>query len=418
MATIHDKLTAIANAIRTKTGGTGKLSLDAMASDLNSIPERTSSDLTASGATVTVPAGNYKSQATKSVATATQATPSISVDSAGKITASATQTAGYVSAGTKSATKQLTTKAAATITPKTTNQTIAAGTYLTGVQTIAGDADLVAANIVSGKNIFGVAGSHTCDSNVLNFKVVGGTSQPSNPVANTIWVNTSTTISSWIFQSTQPSGTSGRVWIKTASSSSAPFNALKSNSLYTYPIAAYQYSGSAWVTKTAKIYQSGSWKSWTLTVVPNSSSYPNTAWTTYSSSTDSGYQPSITVSSSSAVMKFSVYKNSGSNRIYVPVDVTGYTKMTIAGNYVAPNNAYGTDFSMNIGMYASATGSLAAGYTNRTTKDDTTVTISETSYDISSLTGTYYFEAHVINNASSSSYTVNPTLTLTKVLFE
>lgn len=39
--------------------------------------------------------------------TATQATPSISVNSSGLITASATQSAGYVASGTKSATKQL-----------------------------------------------------------------------------------------------------------------------------------------------------------------------------------------------------------------------------------------------------------------------------------------------------------------------
>ena len=48
---------------------------------------------------------------------------------------------------------------AQTITPGTNNKTIAAGRYLSGVQTIAGDADLVAGNIRSGANIFGVAGS-------------------------------------------------------------------------------------------------------------------------------------------------------------------------------------------------------------------------------------------------------------------
>ena len=48
---------------------------------------------------------------------------------------------------------------ARTITPGTSNQTIAAGRYLSGAQTIAGDADLVASNIRSGANIFGVAGS-------------------------------------------------------------------------------------------------------------------------------------------------------------------------------------------------------------------------------------------------------------------
>ena len=56
---------------------------------------------------------------------------------------------------------QLTTKAAATITPGTTNQTIASGTYLTGTQTISGDADLVAGNIKSGVNIFGVTGTYS-----------------------------------------------------------------------------------------------------------------------------------------------------------------------------------------------------------------------------------------------------------------
>ena len=92
--------------------------------------------------------------------TAALGTPTISVDSAGKITATVEQSAaGYVEAGSKSATKQLTTKAAATITPGTSNQTIASGTYLTGAQTIKGDANLVAGNIKSGVSIFGVAGS-------------------------------------------------------------------------------------------------------------------------------------------------------------------------------------------------------------------------------------------------------------------
>jgi len=50
-------------------------------------------------------------------------------------------------------------KTAATITPSTANQTIAAGQYLSGAQTILGDADLIAPNIVIGKDIYGVAGS-------------------------------------------------------------------------------------------------------------------------------------------------------------------------------------------------------------------------------------------------------------------
>lgn len=141
------------------------------------IPSKTSSDLTASGATVTVPAGHYASQATKSVSSGSATAPAnISGTSATVSTGTNTLTlsktvsvtpsvtAGYVSSGTAgnsavSLTASVTTKAAATITPGTSDQTINSGTYLTGTQTIAGDADLVSANIVAGKTIFNVAGS-------------------------------------------------------------------------------------------------------------------------------------------------------------------------------------------------------------------------------------------------------------------
>lgn len=146
------------------------------------IASKSSSDLSASGATVTVPAGYYGSQASKAVANGSATAPtSISGTSASLTTGTNTITltksvsvtpvvsAGYVSSGTAanssvSLTATVTTKAAATITPGTSAQTIAAGTYLTGAQTIAGDADLVASNIKSGVEIFGVTGTLTSAS--------------------------------------------------------------------------------------------------------------------------------------------------------------------------------------------------------------------------------------------------------------
>ena len=152
------------------------------------IATKTSSNLTASGATVTVPAGYYASQATKSVSTGSATTPkttiakspSISVNSSGKITAtfSATRditptvTAGYVSSGTAgtitvsgSETKQLTTQAAKTVTPTTSNQTaVSSGVYTTGAITVKGDANLKAENIASGVSIFNVVGTLSAPS--------------------------------------------------------------------------------------------------------------------------------------------------------------------------------------------------------------------------------------------------------------
>lgn len=149
-----------------------------------SIATKTASNMTVSGATVTAPAGYYASAASKSVAsgsaktpaTTITATPSLSINSSGVVTASVSATqnvtptvsAGYVSSGTAGAitvsgsdTLELDTQGAQTITPTTSNQTIASGQYLTGTQTISGDANLVASNIKSGVSIFGVAGSLT-----------------------------------------------------------------------------------------------------------------------------------------------------------------------------------------------------------------------------------------------------------------
>ena len=90
------------------------------------------------------------------------ATPMIDVSAGGLITAKTEQEKGYVPGGTKSATQQLTTQAAKTVTPGTTAQTaVASGRYTTGDVQVAGDANLKAENIAEGVSIFGVTGTHS-----------------------------------------------------------------------------------------------------------------------------------------------------------------------------------------------------------------------------------------------------------------
>lgn len=74
----------------------------------NPIPSKSSSDLTASGATVTAPAGYYESNASKSVASGTEGTPTATKGTVSNhsvtVTPSVTNTAGYISGGTHTGT--------------------------------------------------------------------------------------------------------------------------------------------------------------------------------------------------------------------------------------------------------------------------------------------------------------------------
>lgn len=107
--------------------------------------------------------------------------------------------------------------------------------------------------------IFNVSGG---GGTALNFRVVGGTTAPSNPKENTIWVNTSTPITDWVFSATQPTAASGRVWISTGTSSSVEFNALKKNNVMVYPMSAKQMVSGTLKDVTAKSYQGGKWVEW------------------------------------------------------------------------------------------------------------------------------------------------------------
>ena len=109
--------------------------------------------------------------------------------SSGVISISHTQAAGFTLGGTSSTSFTLTTKGAQTYTPTTTDQTITAGRWLTGTQTIKGDANLVAGNIKKDVPIFGVTGTYEVSFSTI--RTGSGTPSSSLGVDGDIYIQTS-----------------------------------------------------------------------------------------------------------------------------------------------------------------------------------------------------------------------------------
>lgn len=122
-------------------------------------PEQTKSAIPSTSSQIITPDTGYtlSSVSISAMPSGVLSTPTVN-SSTGLVTASI-ETSGYLASGT-SKTLQLTTQGAQTITPTTSNQTITNGKYLTGTQTIAGDANLVAGNIKKNTTIFGVTGTY------------------------------------------------------------------------------------------------------------------------------------------------------------------------------------------------------------------------------------------------------------------
>ena len=221
----------------------------------------------------------------------------------------------------------------------------------------------------------------------LNFQVIGGTTAPSNPKENMIWVNTSTKITSYIFSATQPTGSAGMVWISTGTSSTVEFNALKKNGIQVYPLSVKQYTGGAWVEREAKSYQNGNWTEWATGVfIKNGDLIRNLnararAGSGATVTQRSGYvEVKNPINTSTAVLHDTL------------IDVTDYSKLTLNADVISVyvdgggNPKVGPVLlkALNAGSYSEMNSNIVAGsYTS-----NKGVRILEC--DISSFSGKYY----------------------------
>ena len=170
----------------TKTGTAVTVSASELVSGTKTISASGTTDVT------NYESASVASGSAKTPNTTITANPTVSVNSSGLITASVSKTqsvtptvsAGYVSSGTAgtitvsgSGTNQLTTQAAQTIHPSTTDQTIASGKYLTGAQTVKAvtTTNLTAANIVQGVTVkVGDSTDDDCVASVTGTAETGG----------------------------------------------------------------------------------------------------------------------------------------------------------------------------------------------------------------------------------------------------
>lgn len=244
----------------------------------------------------------------------------------------------------------------------------------------------------------------------LNFRIVGGTSEPSNPRENLIWVNTDVKITSWVFSANEPENPeSGTVWISTGSSSTVAFNALKKNGIHVYPISAKQYiaGGSAsilgegllgemvlgsttstdsqWVDVTAKSYQNGEWCDWwNGQLYEPGNTYDNITggWANWFSSGGS-----FVVGSDS--LDFNYSDSGGGNGTPLAtrnkIDITAYTKLSAKLSDFTTSNNGSLWLGVTEGTFDN-NNDLSNGFTAHTT-----VTSGDSvSVDISTLSGEYY----------------------------
>lgn len=220
----------------------------------------------------------------------------------------------------------------------------------------------------------------------LNFKVVGGTAQPETTAENTIWVNTETDISGWVFSPAEPENPAeGLVWIEVGTASPAAFNILKKNTVYVFPASCKQFVGGAWANVFAYICQSGEWVQFSEIVTEL---YLYDSGEQYTGVTG-GWKALDAYTLNETYINLTVAAQYAGRQAFTlsPVDMSGYSKLNVEVTnwskvcYLGINNTKPNDYVWNDPNFSNQTDCEAI----------TEITANGTvSLDISSMSGSFY----------------------------
>ena len=253
-------------------------------------------------------------------------------------------------------------------------------------------------------NTFSISGAPVFNGRYVEIDVIGGTTRPGQMANNTIWVNTSTPISSWYISAEAPEDPSaGTVWIMIDYESDIQLELSNIPYIGVGIGTSYQYINGDWTIIPAEIYANGKYYSSNL-VLYNHGTYNNA----YEWRIDNNYM----------VIKYGEYANQRTNEremtiynrtdyieiryhthdnywasdsIYyvVGVDLTEYSTLAVTLEHTATTEAR-THF-----ISASTVPETIAGtqtnaeaiisWSARTAKSKQTINL-----DVSSLTGEFY----------------------------
>ena len=236
------------------------------------------------------------------------------------------------------------------------------------------------------------------EQNPLNFRVIGSLVQPAAPKENTIWVNTDTTITSWVFAPEAPTNPEGgMIFFKTDKTSPVGFNALRKNEIAVLPTSAQQYIGGQWKNMEAHAYIGGTWVQ-----------FSNVKLVIFAvgRGLGGGVTGFSNASHDSNRIKASkiLYASKGGGDSIVSkesVDVTAYKTATFSGincGFNANGNANSSSISVFVGGASGNIGVTTTGG-SATLASNKTVTV-----DISNITGAVQFG---VKTYSSANYAVS-----------
>ena len=184
----------------------------------------------------------------------------------------------------------------------------------------------------------------------INFKVVGGTTEPVSPSENTIWVNTDMEITGWGFD-TEPAEylTTGGVWIKTSTNGNVEFNALKKNGICIYPQSCMQWDGTKYVSKDVKVYKNGQWLALKIWFLQGGEPYRDATGGWAAIDSPNGAHQAATIDSNGITFATtgSIYKEIAT---LSPIDFTNISTLyfSVSGISNLSSSSNGRRFSMGI----------------------------------------------------------------------